>query len=65
MPFINVGELFGNYLIIVEKGVAWMLALSYLLLAIYAMYLANKPQPVPSKALWTSPPRTTGRRGRR
>jgi hypothetical protein len=60
-PFIHVGELFDNYLIIVDKGVALLLLFGYLALAFFCMYLANKPQPKPSAALWNY----TGPRRRR
>ncbi|WP_329266794.1 hypothetical protein [Streptomyces sp. NBC_01451] len=48
MPFIRVSELFGNYLIVVDKAAAVLLALGYLALLLCIPYLANKQQPTPN-----------------
>lgn len=48
MPFIKIGELLDNYIIVVDKGVAVMLVLAYLALLASVPMLANRPQPVPA-----------------
>ena len=47
MPFIKIGELFGNYVIVVDKADAVLLAFAYLLLLMAIPYLANIKQPRP------------------
>ena len=47
MPFIKIGELFGNYVIVVDKADAVLLAIAYLTLLMAIPYLANIKQPVP------------------
>jgi hypothetical protein len=48
MHFIHFGELWGNYVMVVDKGDAVLLAFAYLALILAIPYLANKPQPVPN-----------------
>lgn len=47
MPFIKIGELFGNYVIVVDKADAVLLAIAYLALFMAIPYLANLRQPTP------------------
>lgn len=47
MPFISISELFGNYVIVIDSGLAVFLAFAYFALAMSVPYLANRPQPVP------------------
>lgn len=47
MPFIKIGELFDNYVIVVDKGTAVLLLAAYGALLMLVPYLANLPQPKP------------------
>lgn len=47
MNFIKVGELLGNYVIVVDKADAVLLAIGYMILFAAIPYLANIPQPAP------------------
>lgn len=47
MPPIDVGELFGYYVIFIDKSDAVLYALGYALLGLFVMWVANRPQPVP------------------
>ncbi|MGW0682943.1 hypothetical protein ACWD2L_06215 [Streptomyces sp. NPDC002754] len=46
-PFMWIGDLFGNYVVVVEHGWAVLLAFAYLALTMSVPYLANLPQLTP------------------
>lgn len=47
MPPIKIGELFGNYVIVVDKADAVLLFIGYMVLLAAIPYLANLRQPTP------------------
>jgi hypothetical protein len=52
MNFVNVTELFGSYVFIVDQEAFWPLVIAYLALMASVPYLANLPQPKPDPAAW-------------